>query len=227
MGEDLRIVRQGGRLVFFRRLGEVLGEVHIRVVVLHAEAAKLRKVSAFKVHGPEAKGPGVHGDHQGGIAAGLRAVDQTCRQFPVAGQVELIKDGRFAGVFDHVLHAGLGERRQRVRHSGGRRRLRGRHVSVKVGCAQADQTDRGQEHRRGKMFAKQLDRQIAFGRADHHPGHDAIARERGNVGALGPPVTRGADTYRYTQSGSASEALRSIEAKSKGYRVVTPCTASA
>ena len=41
------------------------------------------------------------------------------------------------------------------------------------------------------MLAEQLGRQIAFGRADHHPGHEAIARESGDVRALSPPVTRG------------------------------------
>jgi hypothetical protein len=40
-----------------------------------------------------------------------------------------------------VLHACLGEGRQRVGHPGGGRRLCGRNVSVTVGCAQADQTD--------------------------------------------------------------------------------------
>jgi hypothetical protein len=34
------------------------------------------------------------------------------------------------------------------------------------------------------------------------------------------PSPAAADTYRYTQSGSASPALRSIEAKSKGFSTI-------
>ena len=37
----------------------------------------------------------------------------------------------------------------------------------------------------------------------------------------------GVETYRYTQSGSASKAFRLIDSKSNGYRELTPFTASA
>ena len=72
----------------------------------------------------------------------------------------------------------------------------------------------GHEHRRGEMFAEQLDRQIAFGRADHHPGHDAIARVCGDVRALGPPSPAAA-----THTGTPNpEAPRMLCARSRQSR---------
>src|ERR1700759_5119460 len=59
--KDLAVVLKSSGLILMRWLREMLGEILIRVVVLHAEAAELRKVSPLQIGWPEAKSPGVNG----------------------------------------------------------------------------------------------------------------------------------------------------------------------
>ena len=173
--EDLPVVLQRGGLILVGWLCEVFGEVLVGVVVLHAEAAELREVAQLQIRRPVAKSPRIDGQHQRGISAGFSTVDEARRQLPISWQIQLVEVRRGPGVFDDILHRGLGERRQGKRHPGGGRRLCCGHISLEVRRAQADQADGAHEDRRVEMLVEQRDRQVTLGRADHHPGSDSVA----------------------------------------------------
>ena len=62
--------------------------------------------------------------------------------------------------------------------------------------AQADDADRGEEHRGRQAQAEQVHRQVALARADQHPWHQAPLAEGGHVGALRVLVARAAGDVR-------------------------------
>src|ERR1700745_4283751 len=85
VGEDRAVVRESGGLVLVGWFSKVLCETVVRVVVLHAKAAELRKVSACQISGPETERPGVNRHQQSGVPTGLGTIDETGSQLPVRG----------------------------------------------------------------------------------------------------------------------------------------------
>jgi hypothetical protein len=63
---------------------------------------------------------------------------------------------------------------------------------VKVLAAEADDADRRHEQRAGEADAEQVDRQVPLVGSVQHPRDDPVARERRDVGALGPFVAAAA-----------------------------------